>query len=89
MNKIVGRMPNWKSPHPDLVQVFCLKNISSLHEKVRFQLNQCLDGGFVPSWLTRGRTSLLQTDKSKGNVASIYRPTTFLPLMWKLLTFVD
>ena len=38
------------------------------------------------SWLTRERTSLLQKDKSKGNVASNYRPITCLPLMWKLLT---
>ena len=43
---------------------------------------------FVPSWLTRGRTSLIQKDKSKGNVASNYRPITCLPLMWKLLTGV-
>ena len=44
--------------------------------------------GFVPSWSTRERTSLLQKDKSKGNVASNYRPITCLPLMWKLLTGV-
>ena len=44
--------------------------------------------GFVPGWLTRGRTSLLQKDKSKGNVASNYRLITCLPLMWKLLTGV-
>ena len=31
---------------------------------------------------------MLQKDKSKGNVASNYRPITFLPLMWKLLTGV-
>ena len=42
----------------------------------------------MPSWLTRGRTSLLQKDKSKGHVASNYRPITCLPLMWKLLTCV-
>ena len=35
----------------------------------------------MPSWLTRGRTPLLQ----KGNVASDYRTITCLPLMWKLL----
>ena len=39
----------------------------------------------MPSWLTRGRTSLLQKDKSKDNVARNYRPITCLPLMWKLL----
>ena len=47
-----------------------------------------LDSGFVPSWLTRARTSLLQKDKSKGNLANNYRPITCLPLLWKLLTGV-
>ena len=42
----------------------------------------------MPSWLTIGRSSLLQKDKSKGNKASNYRPVTCLPLMWKLLTGV-
>ena len=42
----------------------------------------------MPSWLTTGQTSLLQKDKSKGNVASDYRPVTCLPLMRKILTGV-
>ena len=88
LKKVLGRMPNWKSPGPDLVQGFWFKNFSSLHDRVRLQLKECLDSGFVPSWLTRGTTSLLQKDKSKGNVASNYRPITCLPLMWKLLTGV-
>ena len=88
LKKILGRMPNWKSPIPDLVQGFWLKDFSSLHERVKLQLKECLDSGFVPSWLTRGRTSLLQKDKSKGTVASNYRPVSCLPLMWKLLTGV-
>ena len=71
LKKILGRMPNWKSPGPDLVQGFQLKNFSSLHERVRLQLKECLDSWFVPGWLTRGRTSLLQKDKNKGNVATI------------------
>ena len=70
LKKILSRMPNSKSPGPYLVQGFWLKNFSSLHERVRLQLKECLDSGFVPSWLTRGRTSLLQKDKSKGNIAS-------------------
>ena len=67
---------------------FWLKSFSSLHERVRLQLKECLDSEFVPSWLTRGRTSLLQKYKSKGNVASNYRPITCLSLMWKLLAGV-
>ena len=81
-------MPNWKSAGPDLVQAFWLKNFSSLHERVRLQLKECLDSVFVRSWLTRGKTSLLQKDQSKGNVASNYRPLTCLSLIWKLSTVV-
>ena len=88
LKKRLGRMPNWKSSGPDLVQGFWLKNFSSLHERVRLKLKECLDSGFVPSWLTRGRISLFQKDKSKGNVASNYGPITCFPLMWKLLTGV-
>ena len=88
LKKILGRMANWKSPVPDLVQGIWLKNFSSLHERVRLQLQECLDSGFVPSWLTRGRTLLLQKDESKGNAASNYRPITCLPLMRNLLTGV-
>ena len=88
LKKILGRMPNWKSPGPDLVQEFWLKDFSSLHERVRLQLKECLDSGFAPSWLTRGRTSLLQKDQSKGSLASNYRPITCLSLMWTLLTGV-
>ena len=72
LKEILGRMPNWKSPGLDLVQGFWLNNFSSLHEKVRLQLKECLNSGFVPNWFARGRTSLLQKDKSKGNVASNY-----------------
>ena len=81
LKKILGRLPNWKSPGPDLVQGFRLRNFSSLHERVRLQLKECLDSGFVPSWLTRGRNPFLQKDESKGNIASNYRLITSLPLM--------
>ena len=67
-------MPNWKSPGPDLVQGFWLKNFSSLYERVRLQLKECLDSGLVPSRFTKRRMSLLQKDKTKSNVAHNYRP---------------
>ena len=35
LKKILGRLPNWKSPGLDLVQGFWLKNFSSLHRRVR------------------------------------------------------
>ena len=38
--------------------------------------------------MTKGRTMLMQKDKEKGKAASNYRPITYLPLVWKLLTGV-
>ena len=42
LKKILGRMLNWKSPDPELVQGFLLKTLSSLHERVKLQLKECL-----------------------------------------------
>ena len=49
-------------------------------------LQDCIDKGTVPNWMTEGRTVLIQKDPAKGTVASNYRPIACLPLMWKLLT---
>ena len=45
LKKILGGVPNWKSPGPDLVQGFWLKTFRSLHEMVRLQLKECLNSG--------------------------------------------
>ena len=81
LSKIPGRIPNWKSPGPGLVQGVLIKEFCSLNERVRLLLKESLDSGFVPSCLTKGRTSMLQKDNGKGNVTSNYRPITCLPLM--------
>ena len=81
LKKSLSRIPNWTSRGPDLVLRFWLRNFSSFHGRVRSQLKECLDSGFMPSWLTKGRTALLQKDKSKGNIASNYKTITCLPLM--------
>ena len=38
LQRVLGRMPNWKSPGPDLFQGFWLKNFSALHWRVRQEL---------------------------------------------------
>ena len=88
LKKVLGRMPNQKLPGPDLVQGFWLKNFSSLHERVRSQLKECLVSGFAPSCLTKEGTVSLQKVKTKGNIASNYRTVTCLPIMWKSLSSV-
>ena len=78
-------MPNWKAPVPDGVQGFWLKNFTSMHTYLTQYLAHCLEGD-TPEWMTKGRTVLIQKDKSKGIESSNYRPITCLPLVWKLLT---
>ena len=56
-----------------------------MHTYLEKYFTECLEGQ-TPSWMTKGRTVLLQKDKSKGRDASNYRPITCLPLCWKLLT---
>jgi len=83
--KILEKVPNWKAPGPDGVQGFWLKRFKSIHQYLEKYLAECLKGQ-TPTWTTKGRTVLIQKDKSKGRDASNYRPITCLPLCWKLLT---
>ena len=80
------KIPNWKAPGPDGVQGFWLKNLSALHRKLAIYLDECLEKGETPSWMTSGRTVLIQKDPTKGTAPGNYRPITCLPVAWKLLT---
>ena len=82
----IRRMSNWKAPGPDGVQGFWFKKLTAFHERIAKHLQECLNSGIVPDWLTLGRTVLIMKDRRKGNVASNYRPIACLPLIWKLLT---
>ena len=75
-------------PDPDFVQGFWLKDFVSIQEGLRRNLQKCLENGNMPMWMTRERTKLMQKDKEKSKAASNYRPSTCLPLVWKLLTGV-
>ena len=82
----IKKMRKWKACGPDGVHGYWLKEFTSLHSRISEQLDECLQTGQVASWMTKGRTSLILKDQSKGNIVSNFRPITCLPLMWKLLT---
>ena len=86
MMRLMIKIPNQKALGPDDVQGYWLKNLTPLHGRLMVYLQDCLDSGRVPDWLTRGRTVLIQNDKTEENIASNYQPITCLPLVWKLLT---
>ena len=43
-------------------------------------------GAQVPEWMTKGKTKLIQKNPSKVTAPNNYRPITYLPMMWKILT---
>eukprot|EP00112_Aurelia_sp_Birch-Aquarium-sp1_P022216 Seg6175.2 transcript_id=Seg6175.2/GoldUCD/mRNA.D3Y31 product="hypothetical protein" protein_id=Seg6175.2/GoldUCD/D3Y31 len=85
VKKMLEKIPNWKAPGPDGVQGFWLKNFTSMYKYLTQYLARCLEED-TPEWVTKGRTVLIQKDKSKGIESSNFRPITCLPLVWKLLT---
>ena len=40
----------------------------------------------IPEWMTLGKIVLCQKGHTKGNAVDNYRPISYLPLMWKLMT---
>ena len=49
-------------------------------------MNRCLEDAQVPDWMTKGKTTLIQKDPSKGTTPNNYRVITCLPMMCKILT---
>ena len=80
------KVKNWKAPGPDGLQGYWIKSFTACHERIAMQLQECLDLGELPNWLTKGKTVLIMKEKEKGADVTNYRPITCLPLMWKVLT---
>ena len=72
VEKQIKRIPNWKS-------------IKAVRPVLAALLNKALQSGYVPEWLTSGKTVLIVKGKDK---VTDCRPITCLPIMWKLLTGV-
>ena len=81
-------MTNWKVSGPDCVQGYWFKRFSSLHSRLTEHLQTCIVVGDVPTWMTKGKTTLIQKDPEKGNAANNNQPIVCLPLMWQLLISV-
>ena len=85
VTNMLKKMTNWEAPGPDGVQGFWLKNFTRMHNYIKLYLTDNLENG-TRTWMTKGRTVLIQQDKDKGRDVSNFSPITCLPLMWKLLT---
>ena len=78
-------MLSWKSPRPDGVQGYWIKNLNNLHNSIALQLDRCLQENNLPKWMVTGKTLLCIKEIQKRNLVSNFRPITCLPLIRKLL----
>ena len=80
------RITNWKAPSHDGIHCFWLKKFTSIHGRLALEINRCLQCAQAPEWMTKGKTTLIQKEPSKGTATNNYRPITCQPMMWKILT---
>ena len=81
-------MAKWKAPGSDFIQGYWFKRFSILHSRLTEHLQTYFVVDDVPTWMTKGKTTLVQKDPEKGNAVNNYCPVACLPLVWKLLTSV-
>ena len=72
----------------DKIQGYWIKNLSSLHERLAWQLQSVVEGN-IPEWISQGCTGLIMKNKNiEPKVVTNYRPTNCLSPTWKLLTSI-
>ena len=75
------KMPNWKSPGPDGVHGYRIKNLSNLHNSIALQLDRYLPKNNLPKRMVTGKTLLCVKEIQNGSLVPNFRPITCLPLI--------
>ena len=84
----ITRAANWKSPGPDKLPNFWIKQCTSLHTPMAKAYSQIMqDPSLTPEWLVEGTTDLLPK-KEETWIPKNYRPIACLPTTFKILTSV-
>ena len=79
---------NWKSPDPDAVPNFWLKQLVALHQHLLNVYNQAIEHPEnLPGWFTTAQTYLLPKNKDTENPKN-YRPIACLSTSYKVLTSI-
>ena len=70
----------------DRIHGFWLKKFTSIHDRLGKEMNRRLQRSLLSEWMTKGKTTLIQKDPSKGTAPSNCRSMTCLPMTRKILT---
>ena len=82
------RTANWKSPGPDRLPNFCIKQFKSLHKPMAEAYSEIIKNSKqTQDWLVEGATNLL-SKKEETWIPKNYRPIACLPTTFKILTSV-
>ena len=82
------RTTNWKSPGPDRLPNFWIKQFRSFHKPMVEAFSEIIkDPKQTPDWLVEGATNLLPK-KEETWIPKNYRPIACLPTTFKILTSV-
>ena len=86
MQTALKKASNWKSPGPDAVPNFFLKQLTTLHLHLLNTYNQATEHPEnLPDWFTTAETYLLPKNKDTENPKN-YRPIACLSTSYKVLT---
>ena len=82
------RAANWKSPGPDRLPNFGIKQFNNLHKPMTEAYSEIIkDPKQTPDWLVEGATNLLPK-KEEAWIPKNYRPIAYMPTTFKILTSV-
>ena len=84
LKTISKRIPNWKTPGYDGFHGFWFRKFISIHDRLELEMSRWLQVAQVPDRMTKGKTTLIQKDPSKGTAPYNYRLITCLSMMWKI-----
>ena len=88
LQTVLKKASNWKSPGPDAVPNFWLKQLTTLHQHLLNAYNQAIENQEnLPDWFSTAQTYLLPKNKDTENPKN-YRPIACLSTSYKVFTSI-
>jgi hypothetical protein len=78
---------NWKASGRGQIPNFWLKQLTATQKYLATLFNKLIEEDQTPEWLTAGATLLIPKNGNTENPKN-YRPITFLPTIYKLITSI-
>ena len=74
LKKTLKKISNWKTPGHDGIHGYWFKKFTPINDRLALEINRCLKRTQVPDRITKGKTTLIQKDPSKGTASKNIDP---------------